>query len=263
MCNLIRFLLFFGIFLTSTSELLAKKHVKIEEREVPPQNAESSIKSLFNSLDPHSVSQHLAFYELYPETKEGKASLKRAWSLLSGGVSMSDKDSATTLPVVDIQAILSLITRQSFESRVPLNKQQLELIAKISERLTNRKIKGHQVWTKEEILRLLPEEVDIARGLLVFQLDESPDAKNEILQYEASIDLMALQIATRLLLNASNEDKIREINRFIFQEMQFRFPPIPFMPMTSIFTHFFRPYWITDRVYAWAYPSFIWLSRSD
>jgi regulator of sirC expression with transglutaminase-like and TPR domain len=36
---------------------------------------------------------------------------------------------------------------------------------------------------------------------------------------------MALQIRARLLKNAKNEDKIREINRFIFQEMQFRFPP--------------------------------------
>ncbi len=224
MRNLVKLLLFFSIFLASTPELLAKKRTKIEERTVPPQNAESSIKSLFNSLDPYSVSQHLAFYELYPETKEGKVSLKRAWSLLSGG-SMSDKDSATTLPVVDIQAIISLVTRQSFDPPVPLSEQQLELIAKISERLSNRKLKGHQVWTKEEVLKLHPEEVDLARGLLISQLDESSNTKNEILQYEASIDLMALQITARLPPNASNEDKIREINRFIFQEMQFRFPP--------------------------------------
>jgi tetratricopeptide (TPR) repeat protein len=214
--------LLFTLF--TTQELVAKKRVKFEERAVPPQNAESSLKSLFNSLDLHSVSQHLAFYELYPETKEGKASLKRAWWLLSGG-SMSEKESATMLPVVDIQAIISLVTRQSFDAPVTLSEQQLELIAKISEHLNNRKLKGHQVWTKEEILRLLPEEIDIARGLLIFQFDESSNSKNEICQYEASIDLMALQIRARLPNNATHEDKIREINRFIFQEMQFRFPP--------------------------------------
>lgn len=210
--------------LAATQELLAKKRVKFEGREVPPQNAESSLKSLFSSLDPHSVSQHLAFYELYPETNEGKISLKRAWGLLSGG-SMSEKESATLLPVVDIQAIISLVTRQSFESSIPLNQQQLELIAKISAPLNNRKLKGHQVWTKEEVLMLLPEEIDIARGLLIFQFDESTHPNNEILQYEASIDLMALQIRARLPPTATHEDKIREINRFIFQEMQFRFPP--------------------------------------
>lgn len=224
MHNHVRLWLLLFVFLASAPELLAKKRARIEEREVPPQSAESSIKTLFNSLDPYSVSQHLAFYELYPETKEGKASLKCAWSLLGGGA-MSDKNSATTLPVVDLQAILSLITRQSFDPPVHLSQQQLELIAKISERLSNRKLQGHQVWTKEEVLKLLPDEVDLARGLLIFQLDASPNARNEILQYEASIDLMSLQISARLPQNASNEDKIREINRFIFQEMQFRFPP--------------------------------------
>lgn len=37
--------------------------------------------------------------------------------------------------------------------------------------------------------------------------------------------MMALQIAARLPPAATHEDIIREINRFIFQEMQFRFPP--------------------------------------
>jgi tetratricopeptide (TPR) repeat protein len=207
-----------------TQDLLAKKRVRIEEREIPLQNAESSLKSLFNSLDPFSVSQHLAFYELYSETNEGKASLKRAWRLLSGG-SISEEESATTLPVVDIQAIISLVTRQSFDATVSLNQEQLDLIAKISERLSNRKLKGHRVWTEEEVLQLPSEEVDLAHGLLIFQFSEATDPKMEIRQYEASLDLMALQIAARLPANATHEDKIREINRFIFQEMQFRFPP--------------------------------------
>src|SRR5580700_8977231 len=73
----------------------------------------SGIRTLFNSLDPYSVSQHLAFYELYPETKEGKAALKHAWSLL-GGNALSEKDTAIAFPLVDIQAMISLIT-PSFE----------------------------------------------------------------------------------------------------------------------------------------------------
>lgn len=212
------------IFLGTNRELFAKKRIKFEEREIPQQNAESSLKSLFSSLDPYSVSQHLAFYELYPETKEGRASLERAWWLLSGGL-MTGKESAITLPVVDIQAIISLVTRQSFDAPPVLNDEQLILIEKISERLSNRKLKGSQVWTKKEVLELSPDEVDLARGLLIFQFDESADPKKEIRQYEASLDLMAMQISARLSQNATHEDKIREINRFIFQEMQFRFPP--------------------------------------
>ena len=220
----LKILFFLFLSLAITPELLAKRRAKVEEREIPLNNTESSLKSLFNSLDPYSVSQHLAFYELYPETKEGKTSLKRAWELLSRGA-ISEAESATILPIVDIQAIISLITRQSFDSPAALSEEQLELIAKISERLHNRKLKGRNVWTKEEVLQLTPEEIDIARGLLIFQFDESVQPKKEIRQYEANIDLIALQIAARLPVHATNEDKIREINRFIFQEMQFRFPP--------------------------------------
>jgi hypothetical protein len=36
---------------------------------------------------------------------------------------------------------------------------------------------------------------------------------------------MALQIKKRIASNASHEELIEQINRFIFQEMGFRFPP--------------------------------------
>ncbi len=212
------------ICLVTTHELFAKKKVKIPERALPEQGASSSIKSLFNSLDPCSVSQHLSFYELYADTAEGKAALKRAWELLNGGA-LPGKESSTVLPGVDIQAIISLVTRQSTDAPVTLNEDQLAQVEKIAARLSNRKLKGHEAWTRKEVLGLLPEEIDLARGLLLFQFDPSDNLKNEVRQYEASIDLMALQIAARLSPGASNEDKIREINRFIFQEMQFRFPP--------------------------------------
>lgn len=223
MYSKILFLLLLSI--SFSQELCAKKKIKIDERDPydfsQPQH---SLKSLVSSLDPLSVSQHLAFYELYPETKEGKDALKRAWQLLSGG-SLPEEKVATSLPKVDIQAILSLVTRQSFDPPVKLNTEQLDLIEKISARLQNRKLQGHNIWTKEAVLQLPIEEVDLSRGLLIFQFDETSDPKEEIRQYEASIDLMALQIGARLNADATHEDKIREINRFIFQEMQFRFPP--------------------------------------
>ncbi len=215
-------ILFLFACVASTHELSAKRKVNVTEREVSSNG--STIKSLHNSLDPCSVSQHLAFYELYRETAEGKAALRRAWELLNGK-SLPENESSTLLPAVDIQAIISLVTRQSSDSPVTLNEQQLCQVEKIAVRLTNRKLKGHQAWTREEILKMPPEEIDLARGLLLFQFDPSDDLVNNVRQYEASIDLMALQIAARLSPSASNEDKIREINRFIFQEMQFRFPP--------------------------------------
>jgi tetratricopeptide (TPR) repeat protein len=60
---------------------------------------------------------------------------------------------------------------------------------------------------------------------LINQFDQEKDPIDAIRQYEASLDLMALQILVRLPKKSTSEDKIREINHFIFQEMQFRFPP--------------------------------------
>ena len=185
---------------------------------------ELKLKSLFNSLDPLSITQHLAFYELYPNSSYGQEALSKAWQLLNGG---KEIDGATNLPFpkFDIQAIISLITRQSYDTPPLLNAEQLALIEKFSESLANYKLKGHQTWKNEELSQLPSEEIDLARALLLYQFDQHQDPLFAARQYEASIDLMALQIRARLTPNASDEEKIREINRFIFQEMLFRFPP--------------------------------------
>jgi len=191
---------------------------------IPTQQIASPLKSLYNTLDPLSVSEHLAFYELYPDSKEGKDALQAAWQLLSPDpISLDGKN--PSLPAFDIQAIISLITRQPFEAKIQLLPDQLALIEKISRRLANRSLKGHAVWTKEEVLALAPEEIDLSRGILLFQFDNQEHLREEIAQYEAILDIMALQIAARLPADPSHEDKIQAINHFIFHEMRFRFPP--------------------------------------
>lgn len=180
-----------------------------------------SLKTLYNSLDPLSISQHLAFYELYPDTPYGDKALKKSWELLNQEKNISSIPE-WTLPKFDVQAIISLVTRQSFDPPVTLTEEQLTVIEKLGEKLGNRKLKGHQAWTEQELIALPSEEIDLGRALLISQ---SPDAKHAARQYEASLDLMALQIRVRLSNHATHEEKIREISRFIFQEMQFRFPP--------------------------------------
>ncbi|HRD54859.1 MAG TPA: hypothetical protein PLC42_00510, partial [Parachlamydiaceae bacterium] len=49
--------------------------------------SESQIQALYNSLDPKSVSEHLAFYKLYPKNETGKKALRDAFFLLSQGKS--------------------------------------------------------------------------------------------------------------------------------------------------------------------------------
>ncbi|MGE5196218.1 MAG: transglutaminase family protein, partial [Anaerolineae bacterium] len=200
------------IFFSLISASLSGKEIKSD-----------TLKTLYNSLDPLSISEHLAFYELYSSTPEGKKALRHVWQLVQGDA--LHPQNTLPVPKLDIQAIISIVTRQAFDPPTILNEEQLSLIEEVSRPLANRRLKGFRVWTKEELLALTPEEVDLCRGLLINQFDTSKNIQDDIRQYEASLDLMALQIAVRLPSSASPQDKIREINRFIFQEMQFRFPP--------------------------------------
>ncbi len=209
-----------------TTPLLAKKKFKSEDRVPlnPSQSSQLSLKSLYNTLDPLSISQHLTFYELYPDSTEGRTALSCALKLLNS-TNLSLDSQEIHLPKLDIQAIISLVTRQAFDPPVQLSEEQFCFIDKISAHLYNRKLKGSTVWSKEEVLKLPSEEIDLSRGLLIDQFAASPNAKDQIRQYEASLDLMALQIQARLSPNATHHDKLKEINQFVFHEMQFRFPP--------------------------------------
>jgi regulator of sirC expression with transglutaminase-like and TPR domain len=178
-----------------------------------------SLTALYSTLDPTSVAQHFAFYELYPNSKEGRAALKHAWSLLANG---SSCDPELILPTMDPKPIIALVNRS--DQTPVLNEEQLQVIEKLASHLPNRKRKGHYAWTKEEILRLDPSEIDLARALLVAESFEGIEPF-KIRSYEASLDLMALQILARLNPNATPLEKIRAINDTIFAELRFRFPP--------------------------------------
>jgi tetratricopeptide (TPR) repeat protein len=182
------------------------------------------LASLYHSLDSFSIVQNLSFYDLYPNSEEGKESLKRAWELLCGEES-NQNISPLTLPKLDLQAVISLVTKQPSDTPIELTDEQLAVMDKIGSKLKHRSLKGFNAWSQKEVLSLPSEEVDLARALLICQFEEEENYKNKILQYEASLDLMALQILARLKPDASSEEMIRQINSFIFQEMGFRFPP--------------------------------------
>src|SRR3989344_6782871 len=84
-----------------------------------------SLSALYATLDPSSVSQHFAFYELYPKTAEGRQALQHAWELLSGGC--SDCDPELILPTLDVKPIISLVNRSQEESAPILKTEQLEV----------------------------------------------------------------------------------------------------------------------------------------
>lgn len=183
------------------------------------------LRALYGSLDPTSISQHLALYQLYPNTPEGKAALQRAHQLLSPRTDSLTTLPSFTLPAGAIQAIVALVNKHPQGTSTLLSEEQLQLVDRLASHLPNRRLKGFRAASEEEVLALAPHEIDLARGLFLSQLGNSPEAMASIRNYEAMLDLMTLQIRARLAPGATEEEKVRQINRFVFDEMNYRFPP--------------------------------------
>lgn len=160
-------------------------------------------------LDPHSIPQQLAYYELYGD----QAALERACALLGADLRQ--------LPTLDLTCIVNLLAKQGGEEE-PLATAQLEVLKSLGAPLLHRSLKGHACVTEAEVLALPEEEIDLSRSLLLSQFEGEME---KILTYEALLDLMALQVLARTPLNSSPEEKIRTINQLLFYEMHLRFPP--------------------------------------
>lgn len=191
-----------------------------------PLPTNSELNTLYFSLNKHSIADLFAFYSLYPETSQGKKSLADAWDLLH--IHQSEKPSLQmpfSLPKMDINAIIALVNKQPFENLAPLSEEELRVIEKIAQHLGNRKLKGFYIWKEENLFNMPSEEIDLARALLLYQFSKEEDMKQKVRQYEASLDLITLQILATLPKQATPEEKIQAINQFIFYEKRFRFPP--------------------------------------
>lgn len=184
---------------------------------------QEKVHVLYRSLDPQSIAKHLAFYQLFPNTQEGKRALSDAWMMLSGG---SERPlPLNQLPQNALQSIITLITKGEGVETAELSGSDLATIETLSAHLPHQKLKGHFAQSEKDILSLDAEEIDLAHALLLAQAEDNPTARSHIRSYEALIDLMALQILTRVKLDDSPEKKIRAINQFVFEEMGYRFPP--------------------------------------
>ncbi len=188
------------------------------------QPSSQKLRALYNSLDEKSAAQHLAFYRLYGETPEGQKALQHAWLLLTETPSSLNAE-LKLFPDFDlsIDAIMSLVHRQPSAPLPDLSEAQLRMIETLGQTLLNRKLKGYGIQNEQYLIHLPPEDIDLARGLLLSQWGNADLVK--IRSYEAVLDLIALQIRAKFAPGATAEDKIRSINAFIFEEMKFKFPP--------------------------------------
>ncbi len=166
----------------------------------------SSLRTLYNTLEPRSIAQALAFYELYPYSPEGEDAMARAKHLLQTRA--------------DVAVLAPLINRLKGATG-ELKKDELLLIEQIASHFPNRRLKGYDATSEEEVIALPSEEIDLGKALILSQNNDPDQARS----YSAFLDLMALQITAQLPLNATIEEKIAATNRFIFEEMHFRFPP--------------------------------------
>ncbi|MEZ5314619.1 MAG: transglutaminase family protein [Chlamydiales bacterium] len=162
--------------------------------------------ALFNSLDPSSVAQSIAYHQLYPEHAP---SFKRVMDLLG------------TACKEEIAAVGSALGKSSDQ----LLESEIILIEKLAARLPNRKLNGYYAHSEKEIFPLHSAEIDLGMALLLSQLDGQSDCYLQARRYSAMLDLMALQILAALPHEATAIEKIEETNRFIFDKMHFRFPP--------------------------------------
>lgn len=177
---------------------------------LPSLIATPSPENIFYRLDPQSIQQNLALWELYPESVGGLAALKRVSQLLK-------------LSEGGCHFLKNCIN--PFSKIEELSDEVITEIEKIASHLPNRQLKGYHATSESQVLALLPEEIDLGKALIFTEFGEDPKAAHYARNYSALLDLMALQIQSLLPERCSAREKIDTINRFVFETMHYRFPP--------------------------------------
>ncbi|MCP5469903.1 MAG: tetratricopeptide repeat protein [Chlamydiales bacterium] len=170
------------------------------------------LRTLYNTLDPLSVSKSLAFYELYPNRPEGNEALLRASELLKWP------------RPYEVAKVINLVNRTKTGAS-ELTEEECAIVEQLAAHLPNRRLRGYEAKSEEEVLQLTSSEIDLGKALLLSQLAGQEDALKQARSYSALLDMMALQILARLPQDASPMEKIKATNAFIFEQMHFRFPP--------------------------------------
>ena len=176
--------------------------------------------SLYKALDPHSLDAHIAYWQLFKESPEGKRALQKAWGLL--GLEPQKQMPLNQLPYNSLNQLTNVVL--SHAKPELFDETSLAVIETLCHKLPNRKLKGYQAKTLDEVLALSSEEIDIAHALFIAQGIE--DSRS----YEASLDLLALKALAKLQafggLDATPESKIEAINQLLFFDLGMRYPPL-------------------------------------
>lgn len=100
------------------------------------QPTNSKITALYNTLDPTSISQHFAFYELYSDYTLGQKALGDAWQLLSDNKSnFPSSIDDIPLSVQAIHAIILLVNKPIDQEISLVHPDAQKTLIKLSHRL--------------------------------------------------------------------------------------------------------------------------------
>jgi tetratricopeptide (TPR) repeat protein len=182
------------------------------------------VETLYSLQDPQCLSKLFAFYHLYKDNTFGQKALENAFSLINKH--RDDGIKLLNIPLfhrLELDSFLSTLTKQPEENLPKLAEKEMEFIAKISDHLHNRKLKGYYATSLQQVIDLPVEEIDLSRAIFLSQYGS--EKMDVIKSYETALDLYALSILARLEKGASDREKIEKISYFIFYEMLFRFPP--------------------------------------
>ncbi|OGN61860.1 MAG: hypothetical protein A3F09_04170 [Chlamydiae bacterium RIFCSPHIGHO2_12_FULL_49_11] len=178
---------------------------------------------IFYSINPKSCLKLLTYSQLFPDDPCAPLAMQKALELIN-----LHRDTPITLkefrsiPYIDLFNIVSLFAKQPYLPFQPLEESEIAFIEKLCNGFENRRLKGHYVWTENDLVSLDTTEIDLSRALFIYEFRGD---QRKIRSYEAMLDIMALEILGKVDKNATQIEKIDAINRFIFYDMRFRFPP--------------------------------------
>jgi regulator of sirC expression with transglutaminase-like and TPR domain len=179
------------------------------------------LETLYSKQDPLSLAKQLSFYIQYPDTKEGQRAKAQIEKLLNH--SIQKEDLLLKIEPKVLQDLVS-ISYKIDPSPLKLNIKTEEFLKELSQDFSHSTLKGKKFTTLEELKNAKPEDIDVARGLLILSADDENKPLEDFGSYEAIIDFMALCVKARIKDLNDKPSVVNAINHFIFYELGYRFP---------------------------------------
>ena len=191
-----------------------------------PNSPASYRQALLARIPPSSLRQLLTFAALYQETPEGAAALKQAWAILSTQVPCQEREKHPPLPpnfgLIATSLVKLVQPGFSLSGTMPeISEETICLINHIGASLPHRRLKGHSASTLEQLQTLSSEEIDIGRALVLID----KDCPSTMTPVEAALDVLALEILSKIGKEATDEQKISALTHLLFDDLAIRFPP--------------------------------------